>query len=141
MINSLQALASVTPDEVLARLPKSPIRSESSWEQVLDQRERGQRLFDTIYERHSQRVVEQMQSAYPDLAQTAIHHLYGPVLAETSIVSAKETSLLMVASLMVQDVPPQLKGHRYGALHHGATQQELGHVETLVHTLCRYYAV
>ena len=80
-----------------------------------------------------------MHTAYPDLAQTAINQLYGPILSETSIINAKETSLIMVAGLMVQNVPAQLRGHRYGALHQGATQQDLTRVENLVDLLSRYY--
>ncbi|KAI9495557.1 AhpD-like protein [Zychaea mexicana] len=139
VINSLQALQAAAPSEVLAQLPAKPIRSESSWHDITEQRERGNQLFDAIYERHTQRVREHMYNAYPDLAQTAINHLYGPILSEPSIVSAKETSLIMIAGLMVQDVPAQLKGHRYGALHLGATQQDLSRVENLVDLLSRYY--
>ena len=80
-----------------------------------------------------------MYNAYPDLGQTAIHHLYGPILSESSIISAKETSLIMVAGLMVQDVPAQLKGHRYGALNLGNNQDDLNRVENLVDLLSRYY--
>lgn len=116
-------------------------RTESSWNDIIKQRERGQHLFDTIYERHSKKVQENMYTAYPDLGQAAIHQLYGPVLAESSVISAKETSLIMVAGLMLQDVPAQLKGHRYGALHHGATQQDLERLEIMVDIIARHYNV
>ncbi|KAI7850424.1 AhpD-like protein [Circinella umbellata] len=139
VINSLQALAADAPSEILTQLPKKPIRSESSWHDITQQRERGNQLFDAIYERHTQRVQEHMYNAYPDLAQTAIHHLYGPILSEPSIISAKETSLIMVAGLMVQNVPAQLKGHRYGALNLGNNQDDLNRVENLVDLLSRYY--
>lgn len=85
---------------------------EESWQDVKSQIERGQQLFNVIYDRHSERVMKHLNTAYPDLAQTAINHLYGPVISETSIISAKETSLVMVATLMTQDAPQQLKSHR-----------------------------
>lgn len=116
-------------------------RTELSWNDISKQRERGQHLFDTIYERHSKKVQDNMYTAYPDLGQAAIHQLYGPVLAESSVISAKETSLIMVAGLMLQDVPAQLKGHRYGALHHGATQQDLERLEIMVDIIARHYKV
>ncbi|KAI8144540.1 AhpD-like protein [Fennellomyces sp. T-0311] len=139
VINSLAALQGAAPSEILAKLPTQPIRSESSWQDIVQERERGNQLFDAIYERHSSRVRQHMHTAYPDLAQTAINQLYGPILSETSIINAKETSLIMVAGLLAQDVPAQLRGHRYGALHQGATQQDLTRVEKLVDLLSRYY--
>ncbi|KAI9320768.1 hypothetical protein BX666DRAFT_2024386 [Dichotomocladium elegans] len=138
VINSLQALNTAVPSEVLAEIPTTPIRKETSWEDVNLQRERGYKLFDAVYDRHSKRVQENMHVAYPDLAQAAIHHLYGPVLAEPSIISAQETSLCIVAGLMVQDVPAQLRGHRYGALNQGATQQDLSRLESLVEIVTKY---
>ncbi|KAJ8652083.1 hypothetical protein O0I10_012314 [Lichtheimia ornata] len=141
IINSLQALNTGVSTQVLSKMPSTPIRTESSWNDIIKQRERGQHLFDTIYERHSKKVQENMYTAYPDLGQAAIHQLYGPVLAESSVISAKETSLIMVAGLMLQDVPAQLKGHRYGALHHGATQQDLERLEIMVDIIARHYNV
>lgn len=134
VINALQQLPPVEGDDTHV------LRKEDSWEAILNQRQRGRSLFDAIYERHSARVENQMHAAYPDLAQAAIHHLYGPVLSDTSVISACETSLIVVACLTVMDMPAQLKGHRYGALHLGATQEDLDRAQEIAQTLQTYYS-
>ncbi|KAF7729751.1 hypothetical protein EC973_003829 [Apophysomyces ossiformis] len=140
-INALQHLSSATPDEVRAHLTNTPIRSEQSWEEVQDQRERGRALFGKIYERHTHRILNNMHTFYPDLAQAALHQLYGPILSETSVINARETSLVVVAGLMAQDLPDQLRGHVYGAIHNGSTKDELNRVEKLVGLLSSHYQV
>lgn len=114
-------------------------RKEDTWSDVQLQRQRGEKLFDTIYGRYTEKVIHNMCSSHPDLAQTALHHLYGPTLSDESILSAKETSLVVVASLIVQNVPLQLKGHRYGAINNGATESEIKKLESLVYELAEYY--
>ncbi|KAG0179800.1 hypothetical protein DFQ29_001647 [Apophysomyces sp. BC1021] len=138
-INALQHLSSVTPDEIRTRLPNTPIRKEQTWEDVQDQRNRGRTLFGKIYERHTHRILANMHTSHPDLAQAALHQLYGPILSETSVISARETSLVVVAGLMAQDLPGQLRGHVYGALHNGSTKDEVKRVEKLVALLSRHY--
>lgn len=124
---------------VRRQLAKQPIRKEDTWEHVQEQRDRGQALFDKIYDRHTARVMNTMHNIYPDLAQTAHYHIYGSTLSHTSMVSAKETSLLVVAGCFAQDLPSQLRGHSYGALHNGATQDDLKLVYDTVISLCKYY--
>lgn len=80
-----------------------------------------------------------MHRYYPDLKQTALYHLYGPVLSETSILSGKESSLILVTGLKAQDVAAQLRGHAYGALHQGATRQDLDRIDTMVNMLFHHY--
>ncbi|RCH81623.1 hypothetical protein CU098_008742 [Rhizopus stolonifer] len=80
-----------------------------------------------------------MYTSHPDLAQTALYQLYGPTLGETSVLNAKETSLVTVAGLMIQNVPLQLVGHAHGALHNGASQKEVQRVQSIVSTLAEYY--
>ncbi|CAO3671587.1 unnamed protein product [Rhizopus microsporus] len=140
-INALQTLSKVTPEEIKALLPNKPLRKEETWSDVQNERQRGKALFDKIYDKHTDKVYNNMYNAYPDLAQTALHHLYGPTLAESSVLNAKETSLVVVSSLMVQNVPLQLKGHLYGASHNGATQAEIDGVKDLVSKLADYYKV
>ncbi|CEI85712.1 hypothetical protein RMCBS344292_00169 [Rhizopus microsporus] len=140
-INALQTLSKVTPEEIKVLLPNKPLRKEETWSDVQNERQRGKALFDKIYDKHTDKVYNNMYNAYPDLAQTALHHLYGPTLAESSILNAKETSLVVVSSLMVQNVPLQLKGHLYGASHNGATQAEIDGVKDLVSKLADYYKV
>lgn len=82
-----------------------------------------------------------MYSTHPDLAQTALHHLYGPILSDVSVLNPKETSLVVVAGLMAENILLQLKGHRYGAIHNGATEQEIRKVESLVSELADHYKI
>ncbi|CAO3580945.1 unnamed protein product [Absidia cylindrospora] len=138
-INGLQQLYNATPEMIRQRLANQPIRKEDTWERVKEQRERGQALFDTIYNQHTARVMNTMATIYPDLAQTAHYHIYGSALSETAMVSAKETSLLVVAGCFAQHLPSQLRGHSYGALHNGASQSDLQHVYETVIALCQYY--
>ncbi|KAI8987761.1 AhpD-like protein [Mycotypha africana] len=138
-INTLQQLSIVTPDHVKALLPKKPLRNEEKWADVQFQRQRGKALFNKIYDRHAEKVMNNMYQTHPDLAQTALHHLYGPTLSETSILDAKETSLITVAGLMIQNIPLQLKGHSYGALHNGATEDDLRRVQSIVTILSEHY--
>ncbi|GAN07385.1 conserved hypothetical protein [Mucor ambiguus] len=138
-INTLQQLANATPTDIKALLPDKPLRKEESWSDVQNERQRGRSLFGTIYERHTDKVIKNMYSTHPDLAQTALNQLYGPTLSETSVLNARETSLVTVAGLMITNVPLQLVGHSHGAIHNGATQQDIKHVQSIVTALGDYY--
>lgn len=112
---------------------------EENWQDVLNDRKRGKDLFTTIYDRHTDRVIQNMSNTHPDLAQTALFHLYSSVLGETAVLNAKDTSLITCAALMIQNIPLQLKGHSYGALHNGATKQDILRIQSIVETLADYY--
>jgi alkylhydroperoxidase/carboxymuconolactone decarboxylase family protein YurZ len=114
-------------------------RKEESWSDVQNQRQRGRSLFGNIYERHTEKVIKSMYSSHPDLAQTALHQLYGPTLGEVSVLNPKETSLVTCAGLMIQNVPIQLVGHSHGAYHNGATKEDMVHVQSIVAVLADYY--
>ncbi|CEP13834.1 hypothetical protein [Parasitella parasitica] len=138
-INTLQQLADATPEKIKALLPNKPLRKEDSWSDIQNERQRGKALFGTIYERHTDKVIKNMYNAHPDLAQTALYQLYGPTLSETSVLNAKETSLVTVAGLMITNVPLQLVGHSYGAIHNGATQADIKYVQSIVSELGDHY--
>ncbi|KAI8993365.1 AhpD-like protein [Pilobolus umbonatus] len=124
-INTLQQLSNVTPDTVKTLLPDKPLR--------------GMALFKNIYNKHTDKVIRNMRNTHPDLAQTALYHLYGPTLSDTSILTPRETSLITVTGLMIQNIPLQLTGHKHGALHNGATKEDLNRVQSIVSTLADYY--
>ena len=128
-----------TSAPVLAQLPQTPIRKEESWNDYVLQRARGQALFDTIYDRHTKRVMQSMADAYPDLAQSALHHLYGPLLSEGAILTPRETSLIVVTGTFAMCVPSQLRGHIYGALHNGAVKVDIERLYNTVLLFCRHY--
>ena len=118
-INSLTQLKNVTPvtlrDTDLQRDPQISAPGATV----------GTAFFDQVYGKISKRVMGQMSTAYPDLAYYALDHVYGPLLSYTGILGPKETSFVVIACLVPQDVNPQLKGHLKGALNNGATVDEV----------------
>lgn len=103
---------------------------------ILDNTVRGSDLWLVIYGKIGTRVKNQMYNAYPDLWQYAYNNVYGPLLSYTGIISAKETSFVVVSALIPQDVNPTLKGHLKGALNQGATKEEIESVCSLTFDLC-----
>ncbi|ORX50454.1 hypothetical protein DM01DRAFT_1408984 [Hesseltinella vesiculosa] len=136
IINSLTSLHSHLPASLSERLPKQPLRQPVD-ESTL--KRRGQDMFDRIYERHAGRVMSNLVTAYPDLGSHALIDGYGRILSEVSVVNALDTSLVIVAGLMCDNLPSQLKGHYHGALHHGSTADQLGDLQCLVQQLCLHY--
>lgn len=115
---------------------------------------RGQTFFDQIYGKVSKRVMGQMdRSGTEDLGITA-RLMYGYILSNTSVLSAAESSFVLLAGLIPQDVGmlvawehetlliasrqvnPQLKGHLKGALNNGATVEETRAVREIVVRIC-----
>lgn len=58
--------------------------------------------------------------------------MYTYVLSNTTILTAAETSYVMVTGLIPQDVNPQLKGHLVGALNNGAKKEEVRAIREVV---------
>jgi hypothetical protein len=66
--------------------------------------QRGQSFFDMVYGKVSKRVMGQMdRSGTEDLGLTA-RLMYGYILSNTSILSATESSFVLIAGLIPQDV-------------------------------------
>jgi hypothetical protein len=66
--------------------------------------QRGQTFFDMVYGKVSKRVMGQMdRSGTEDLGLTA-RLVYGYLLSNTQVLSAAETSFVMIAGLIPQDV-------------------------------------
>lgn len=106
-INALLALKTATPtgllDEPLAYSPTARPAEvyEMSSSAVLH---RGQTFFDRVYGKVSKRVMGQMdRSGTEDLGVTA-RLMYGYVLSNTSVLTAAETSFVLLAGLIPQDV-------------------------------------
>lgn len=74
-------------------------------------------------------------SGTSDLGLTA-RLLYGYILSETSVLSARETSFCVIAGLVPLDVNAQLKGHLKGAVNHGARVEEVRAVRAVVVRIC-----
>ena len=62
--------------------------------------------------------------------------VYGHLLSNVRILSAAETSFVLIAALIPQDVNPQLKGHLRGAVNNGATSDEVRAVRETVIQIC-----
>lgn len=133
-INSLMQLKNATPKELReVELQRDPKVAQNS--------EIGAEFFDQVYGKISKRVMGQMSTAYPDLGYYALNHVYAPLLSYTGILGPKETSLVVIACLVPQDVNPQLKGHLKGALNNGATKEEVMSVREmsmLISTWCGF---
>ncbi|KAK4959535.1 hypothetical protein LTR28_005297 [Elasticomyces elasticus] len=143
-INALFSLKTATPpsllDEPMAYSPTArPIEiADVPPSQILL---RGQRFFDRVYGKVSKRVMGQMdRSGTEDLGLTA-RLMYGYLLSNTSVLSAAESSFVLLAGLIPQDVNPQLKGHLKGALNNGATVEEVKAVREVVISICEAFGM
>jgi hypothetical protein len=106
-----------------------------------------------IYGKVSKRVMGQLdRSGTEDLGLIA-RLIYGYIVSNTNVLTAAETSFVLIAGLIPQDVSPnsklrrlfrsssckvnpQLKGHLRGALNGGATTEEVRAVRDVVIQIC-----
>ncbi|WBW71879.1 carboxymuconolactone decarboxylase-like protein, Pxp2 [Schizosaccharomyces osmophilus] len=117
-INSLRELA--------LNFPKTfPNEFSRASDEQVNTSVRGKLYFEKTYGKVTDRVLNSMQSSSSDLAHIAIDYAYGKVLSFNEVISPLETSLMIIASLVPQDVNPQLRGHLKGALNHGATKEQV----------------
>ncbi|EGY23162.1 uncharacterized protein VDAG_04600 [Verticillium dahliae VdLs.17] len=137
-INALMAMKAVTPSHLLDDPgDTSPTTRRHDVEKdSVEILERGEMFWDRIYGKISRRIMSQMERCgTEDLAVTA-RLMYGHILSNTQILSAPETSFVLIAGLIPQDVNPQLKGHLRGALNAGASKDEVTAVRDLVIRIC-----
>lgn len=138
-INALLALKHNTPPHLLDEpLAYSPSNRPSELHAIPSSTilHRGQRFFDTVYGKVSKRVMGQMdRCGTEDLGLTA-RLMYGYVLSNTTVLTAAESSFVLIAGLVPQDVNPQLKGHLRGAVNNGASFEEVDAVRGLVVRIC-----
>ncbi|ORY71759.1 AhpD-like protein [Pseudomassariella vexata] len=138
-INALLSLKEVTPVHLLDEPGSSTPTGrwadmfEAPSSQILD---RGQSFFNKVYGKVAKRIMEQMdRSGTEDLGLVA-RLVYGHLLSNTRVLSSAETSFVLIAGLIPQDVNPQLKGHLRGALNGGATVEEVRAVREVAVTIC-----
>jgi len=138
-INALLALKEATPHCLLDEPTKCSPTSRATELYDLpasDIMRRGQTFFNQLYGKVSKRVMGQMdRSGTEDLGVTA-RLMYGYILSNTNVLSAAESSFVLIAGLIPQDVNPQLKGHLKGALNNGATVEEVKAVREVVLQIC-----
>ena len=101
------SLKSATPEDLLdeagtdAASPRHKDIYDTQPTQVL---QRGQSFFESIYGKISRRIMGQMErSGAPDLGLLA-RLTYGYVLSNTDLLTPAETSFVLIASLIPQDV-------------------------------------
>lgn len=138
-INALLELKKVTPEELLDS-PEGPSptgrRADIYDTPAPEMMQRGQTYFEAVYGKITRRVMGQMdRSGTEDLGLMA-RLMYGYVLSNTAVLSPAETSFVMIAGLIPQDVNPQLKGHLRGALNGGATVEQVKAVRNMVVEIC-----
>lgn len=130
-INVLTKLKEVTPKSLIPQTKEiDPFQAAKGHEECFENRGRATEDVETttkrgidhwnhIYNKVSKRVVNNLNSSNPDLWYYTLVHVYGPLLSFDEILSAQETSLIVIASLVPQDVNPQLRGHLRGAINMG----------------------
>lgn len=88
---------------------------------------RGQELCRRIYGKHYEKLLENMQQLHPDLADWMIWEGYGKVLSRPFL-SPRVRELLILAMTAVLQVERQFHSHVKGALHVGASREEVHRV-------------
>ncbi|CAE6474365.1 unnamed protein product [Rhizoctonia solani] len=116
-INGLAGLYQALEDDVKAALPKENPRNQAS---TVTNQENGLKLFKSVYDPHTDKLLSKLQSYHPDFAGWIVEHEYGALLSNVpghNHLSRTLTSAVAVASLRASGgVGPQLVSHVYGLL-------------------------
>ncbi|KAK7935148.1 hypothetical protein PG985_000643 [Apiospora marii] len=162
-INALLSLKEVTPPELLEEPGESSPTErqrdifETPPAKILG---RGQTFFDKLYGRISRRIMGQLDRSGTQDLGLAARLVYGYLLSNLKVLSATETSFVLIAGLVPQDtgsllreaqlvaclgfakfVNPQLKGHLRGALNNGATVEEVRAIRAVTVMICEAYGM
>lgn len=137
-INALNLLKNSTPAHILAAPSPTQRRLSHNAPDATSAHviARGKTFFDKVYGKVSKRVMGGMRNSYDDLGVVA-ELMYGHVFSNLKVLGERDTSLLLVAGLIPQNVNPQLKGHLKGALNNGATVEEVMAVREMVLKICK----
>lgn len=146
-INGLHTLKEYTPTKLLSKSTqidaweaavKDEIPCPDTLRKMVENKDdqvnivhKGLQQWNSIYNKVSNKVVNNLHSSYPDLWYYTLVHCYGPLFSYDKILSLPETSMVVIASLVPQDVNPQLKGHLRGALNVGCDYESIEAVRTL----------
>lgn len=84
----------------------------------------GRALFERVYDRRAQAVRDTLQAYHPTLERWIEGHAYGRVLGRPGL-GADRRELCAVASLAALEQDRQLASHVRGALHCGASAEEV----------------
>ena len=97
---------------------------------------RGEKYFSKTYGKVTRRVMSQLDRSGTEDLGIAARLMYGYILSNTSVLSACESSYVLLAGLIPQDVNAQLKGHIIGAQNFGADAEEVRAVREVVIRVC-----
>lgn len=124
--------------EDLVETIDGPINNNSiNSKQVLNNLKSGSDLWNKIYSNnYNKKIKNQIYQSYPDLWYYIYQNIYSNALSFTEILDEKETALVIVTSLIPQDVNPQLKGHLRGAINLGVSHEQLNDLRLLVFDMC-----
>ncbi|KAG8702193.1 hypothetical protein FRC09_004906 [Ceratobasidium sp. 395] len=116
-INGLAGLHQVLEDDVKEELPTANPRNLAS---ATTNQENGLKLFKSVYDPHTEKLLAKLKSYHPDFAGWIVEHEYGALLSNVpghEHLSRTLTSAVAVASLRASGgVGPQLVSHVYGLL-------------------------
>ena len=93
-------------------------------ESGMSRAEKGKRLFDRVYEKNAEPVLESLHSLHPQYDKWVLEDAYGRLLSR-SFLDGKTRQLCAVAALPTTGVPTQLHSHIVGALNLGADKNEV----------------
>jgi len=146
MPRMLNAFYPLEPEVNRAHVPEHTPRE--NMKNPLDYTERGLKQFRTIWglsegndyflraydiapELRNCRLVLQLM-----LGQLGIYINYGAYVSDVSVLSAVETSQIVIASLLPLDVP-QVKGHMIGLQRNGGTKEQAFYAVDIAETIAR----
>lgn len=109
---------------VLAHLPPAPARRIEARVEPAEWRRRGERLFQRIYGKTAERVMDQMRRFHPDLAEWILWEGYGKVLSRPGL-TARTRELCVIPVLAIIGAVPQLRAHLRGARNVGASAADV----------------
>ena len=123
-INGLKFLHSATPACLLTEMGELNaedgfISSAAHRKSHSDNFKRGLEHWDMTYGKVAMRIINDLNTFYPDLWQFIIKDVYSDILSYNEILDASVTSLVVICALVPLDVNAQLRGHLRGALNMG----------------------
>ena len=131
VINALATLRDVSGADASTGPPDLRLAADqaASWE------ENGPALCRRIYGRRYEKLLDTMVRLSPDLPRWMVLEGYGKVLSRPHL-DSKTRELVAVGSLVPLRVPEQLRAHSRGALHVGASPDEVRGALQVAALLC-----
>ncbi|CAL9729778.1 peroxisomal protein 2 [Monosporozyma unispora] len=103
--------------------------------------QRGLNHWESTYGKVSQRIIQDLNTFYPDLWQFILKNIYGDILSYESIIDRALTSLVVISSLIPMDVNPQLRGHLRSALNFGWNIATVNQVRQFAILISQWYGI